>query len=300
MVSQNIAIVVVGYNRPDHLYRCLNSLAKNIGFKDFKVQISLDGPLMDQERTHCDDVRGVANDFAHANANVKVFSHQENVGLSCSILGAIDSAFSNHEAVIVIEDDLYLNQYFLEYCKWGLTEYELDKRVGSISGFTLPILERHSDYFLLGADCWGWATWRDRWEEFERDGSKLLAELRARRLQREFDLDFSYQYTHMLERQVQGTTNSWAIRWHAHNFLRGKLALYPKESLVLNLGNDGSGTNMKISKSYETNLENSIPTMKRVPVVENIYMRKQLARYYEQQFPPSFKHRMRKAIRRYF
>ena len=42
-------------------------------------------------------------------------------------------------------------------------------------------------FFLKGADCWGWATWKRAWDLFESDGAKLLAQLRERGLEREFD-----------------------------------------------------------------------------------------------------------------
>lgn len=46
----------------------------------------------------------------------------------------------------------------------------------------------------------------------------------------------------MLTDQILGRNNSWAIRWHASIFLKNMLTLYPKESLILNIGLDNSGT----------------------------------------------------------
>ena len=43
--------------------------------------------------------------------------------------------------------------------------------------------------------------------------------------------------------KIKGKNNSWAIRWHASAFLNNKLTLYPKNSLVKNIGIDGSGIN---------------------------------------------------------
>jgi hypothetical protein len=49
-------------------------------------------------------------------------------------------------------------------------------------------------------------------------------------------------YTQMLEDQVVGKNDSWAVRWHASWFLRGLLILYPGRPLAQNIGQDGSGT----------------------------------------------------------
>ena len=57
----------------------------------------------------------------------------------------------------------------------------------------------------------------------------------------------------MLERQSKGEVDSWAIRWHAHNFLRSKLTLYPPTTLVLNKGNDSLGTHGGKDTRYDSN-----------------------------------------------
>ena len=46
----------------------------------------------------------------------------------------------------------------------------------------------------------------------------------------------------MLNDQIIGKNNSWAIRWHASLFLQNKLCLHPKIPIVKNIGLDGSGT----------------------------------------------------------
>ena len=40
----------------------------------------------------------------------------------------------------------------------------------------------------------------------------------------------------MLEKQISGQNNSWAIRWYASAFLKNKLTLYPSKTLVQNIG----------------------------------------------------------------
>jgi hypothetical protein len=55
----------------------------------------------------------------------------------------------------------------------------------------------------------------------------------------------------MLEGQIKGTNDSWAVRWYASAFLAGKLTLYPGRSLVHNIGNDNSGTHCGTNTTYE-------------------------------------------------
>lgn len=55
----------------------------------------------------------------------------------------------------------------------------------------------------------------------------------------------------MLQDQIDGKNNSWAIRWHASAFLADKLTLYPSKSLVNNIGFDNSGTHCGFSDNYD-------------------------------------------------
>jgi len=106
-------------------------------------------------------------------------------------------------------------------------------------------------FFLRGADCWGWATWKRGWDLFEADGRKLLAELEARGAMRDFDFDGAYPYGRMLRDSIEGRNDSWAVRWYASAFLRGKLTLYPGSAQVRNLGADGSGVHVGATARFE-------------------------------------------------
>jgi len=145
--------------------------------------------------------------------------------------------------VIVLEDDLVTSRYFLRFMNDALNHYADDDRVISIHGYMSPVAEQlPTTFFLRGADCWGWATWARGWSLFESDATKLFANIRREKLDHEFNYEGHYDYMHMLQMQVQGKIDSWAIRWHASAFLKNKLTLYPGKSYVLNIGNDSSGT----------------------------------------------------------
>ena len=76
-------------------------------------------------------------------------------------------------------------------------------------------------------------------------------------MERAFDLDGEYPYMQMLIDNQAGLNDSWAVRWHASNFIDNKLSLYPSHSLVNNTGDDGNGTHAGTSKGYQINLKNS-------------------------------------------
>ena len=149
----------------------------------------------------------------------------------------------------MLEDDLLTSPYFLDFMNEGLSIYEEDEKVISIHGYVYPISEKLPEtFFLRGADCWGWATWKRGWDLFEPDGGLLLNKLEESKQTEEFDFNRSYPYTQMLKDQINGKTNSWAVRWYASAFLQNKYTLYPGKSLVSNIGGDGSGTNTGLNQ----------------------------------------------------
>lgn len=79
--------------------------------------------------------------------------------------------------------------------------------------------------------------------KFEPSGEKLLSILREKNLTKTFDFEGTYPFTRMLERQIAGQNNSWAIRWKASLLVNGMISVNAGKSLVANNGFDESGTN---------------------------------------------------------
>lgn len=88
----------------------------------------------------------------------------------------------------------------------------------------------------------GWATWARAWEYFDPSEKDYLI-LKNDRVQRKaFDLEGVCSYYRMLESQLRGEIDSWAIRWYLCVFIHHGLVLYPPQTLIENIGFDGSGT----------------------------------------------------------
>ncbi len=235
-------IAIFAFNRPAHLSKLFVSLLSNPEAEFSEIYLFIDGPRNEDEKKLTLETKKIGKDFSRL-LNLTIFENTKNLGLSVSILGGIDRVLTNNDCVIVLEDDLELSPNFLHFMNRGLKVHKGDLSVASIQGFSMIELKSsESSYFLRGADCWGWATWSNRWESLVRDPRTLLNQLRNKNLTKEFDLKGAYPYTNMLERNCQNKIDSWAIRWHASMFLLGKVSLYPAKSLVKNMGRDGSGT----------------------------------------------------------
>ena len=261
-------IAIFAFNRPSHLRRLLNSLLANQEAKDSKITIFIDGPRVEDDHRLILEVVSTIEAFS-GYAQINTIRNETNKGLATSVLAGIDSIFVNHETAIVLEDDLIVANRFLQFCNEGLARFKDYPSIASIQGYS-PILFKKGKgtYFLKGADCWGWATWKDRWLSLNRDSSDLLLEIQDAKLSNSFDLDGSFPYTDMLRRQSRSEVDSWAIRWHASMFLQNRLSVYPSRSLILNTGFDGSGTHK--GNSFNLEVSKGLPEANYCPEFDNL------------------------------
>ena len=180
-----------------------------------------------------------------------------------------------------------MSPYFLNYMNEGLNLYASSEKVASIHGYMYPInfKKKVQDYFFIkGADCWGWGTWRRAWKKFDSSGSELKKRIDLKKNKKEFNFDNSHDYYQMLVNQINGKNNSWAIRWYASAFINNMLTLYPRKTLVKNNGRDNSGTHgsgikrLKIKQIFQRKYVHIKHTLK---VIEHVDAKKELINYFK-------------------
>lgn len=293
-------VTIFAYNRSDHIRKTIEALKDNFLAKESDLFIFSDGHKNELDKDGVNRVREYIKTISGFK-RVVIIEREKNFGLSASIISGVTEIVNRYGKVIVMEDDLVSSEYFLEYMNDALDFYENEEKVISIHGYIYPVKSKFKEklpetFFIKGADCWGWATWKRGWDLFEPDGKKLLKELEEKNLLREFDFDGSYPYSNMLRRQIAGRNNSWAIRWYALAFLRGKLTLYPRESLIKNIGQDNSGTHTGNSQLKETILANEKIEILRIPTEENAVAKKILAKYFKSTRPGLIKRIINKIL----
>jgi hypothetical protein len=84
----------------------------------------------------------------------------------------------------------------------------------------------------------------------------------------------------MLESQISGDNDSWAIRWYASAFLADKLTLYPGLSLIQNIGNDDTGTHSGLTETHNVSLSNSKINIQKIDVVQSDVARKAFKEFF--------------------
>lgn len=269
MEARYAPIALFVYNRPWHVRQVVEALQKNEQAAESDVYIFSDAPKYPEAIFAVQEVRDYIR-TVKGFKSVSIIERKENAGLANSIIEGVTKICNEYGRVIVLEDDLITAPYFLRFMNDALKMYEFDERVVGVHGYMFPVRAALPEtFFLRGANSWGWATWSRAWKLFEPDGEKLLAGLRDRNLTRQFDMNGSCSYIQMLEHQIAGRNDSWAIRWRASVFLAiDGLTLFPGESLVQNIGFDSSGVHCDNSDVYAVKLAAEPVNVVRIPVEE--------------------------------
>lgn len=274
-------ILLFVYNRPEHLKRTVESLMRNPLADESELYVFSDAPKTETDTENVAYIRR----YIHAIKGFKkvtVIEREENWGLAKSIIDGVTRLINEYGRVIVLEDDLVVAPYFLQFMNDALEMYKDEPKVGHIQACDFTKDTSLPETFLIKwTGSWGWATWDRAWKFFNPNGRELLTELEERNLTYTFDFNGKYGYTRMLRRQIEGKNNSWAIRWNASLFLKDILSLNVGRSLVQNEGFDGSGTNCGGGGLYDSDLSQVPVIVKKIlPIQENKQARMTYVRYY--------------------
>lgn len=273
-------ILLFTYNRLWHTQKTVESLLQNEISEKSSLFIFSDGAKNENDNEKVNDVRNFIKKIKGFN-QIEIIEREKNYGLAENIINGVSTVIKNSKKVIVLEDDLSVAPYFLKFMNDALNFYEDEEKVGSIHGYVYPVEGiLPGTFFIRGADCWGWATWERAWKLFERDGKVLSEKLKSNKLINEFNFEGSYNYYKMLQNQIKGKNNSWAVRWHASLFLNNKLTLYPGKTLVNNIGADDSGTHVKKTEVYDNKLFDKPIEIKNIELKESIEAKKLFIHYF--------------------
>ncbi len=241
-------IVLFVYNRPDHTSRTLEGLMANAEFSGSTFYVFCDAPRQDKDIPAVKAVREVAR--SRALPNMILVEREINLGLANSIISGVTEVCNKHGRAIVIEDDLLVSRHYLAFMNEALNRYADHDQVMQVVGHCFPAQgygQSSGSSFLPFTSSFGWGTWERAWQHFDPDLTGYDQAMADPVRRKKFNIDGAYSYTGMIAKlRRKGQLNrSWAVRWHWSVFKRNGLTLFPHRTLVLNFGNDGSGTNYR-------------------------------------------------------
>ncbi|MCK9607885.1 MAG: hypothetical protein M0R33_15690 [Methylomonas sp.] len=244
-------IVLFVYNRPEHTRKTVESLKSNELAEYSDLIIYSDGPIDEHVFLSVNAVRDYLKTVVGFNS-VVIIEREFNIGLAANIIDGVTTVVNKYGKVIVLEDDIITSPVFLTFMNRALAFYENESRVWHISGWNYPINpDGLGDTFLLRImNCWGWASWADRWVKYEKSPQKLIIEFSSQQ-RSQFDLDDSGVFWSQIVDNAKGKIDTWAIFWYATIFRHNGLCLNPAHTFIRNIGHDGSGIHCTDSKSSQ-------------------------------------------------
>ena len=277
-------VILFAYNRPEHTKKTLRSLQQNYLADESTLIIYIDGPknnATEEQLQNIIKVKEVVREQLWCK-DVKIIEATENKGLAASVISGVTNTVNKYGKAIVLEDDLVSDKWFLKFMNDALDTYENHLDVICVSGYIYPVDKSLPEsFFLKGADCWGWATWKRAWDILDMNGVELLKKIEDNNLAADFNFFNTYPYTQMLKDQITKKNNSWAILWYASAYLNNKYTLYPGKSLIHNIGIDGSGTHSSTSTNFDVEIQNKETKVELLEIKENIEAKKIIAEYFK-------------------
>ena len=238
-------IVIFVYKRLLHTKFTIESILSCEESKNSIVYIFSDAPKVLEDELFVLEVRNYIKSITGFK-QIFIIYRDINFGLAKNIILGLNDLFEKNDKLIILEDDIVVSKSFLKFMNDALFLYQNEKKIWHISGWNYPIDSsnyQYNSYFLQMSNCWGWATWADRWKYFKKNPSYIMKSW-SREMRNSFTLqnannNFWQQITYNKKNKI----NTWAIFWYATIFQNNGLCLNPVKTFTENIGNDGSGEN---------------------------------------------------------
>lgn len=283
MKSRPAPIVLFVYNRPWHTRQTVEALQKNELAQASELFIYSDASKDIEDQASVQKVRKYLQAI-DGFKKVTIIERDKNWGLADSIIDGVTDIVNRYGKIIVLEDDLVSSPYFLKFMNEALEFYKDEKKVWHISGWNYPIaLDGLDDVFLWRVmNCWGWATWIDRWSHYEKNIEKVMMDFSLEDIER-FNIDGHMDLWSQVVANKEGKMNTWAIFWYATIFKKNGLCLNPVKKFVENIGIDGSGSNCDTEDIYRSELSGKRDIQFETEIIESTLFLRRIKQFLQAQ-----------------
>lgn len=245
-------ILLITFNRPDHVRRVLTEILKA---EPQSLYVCQDGPREGNEndRIKVQEVRDVINELTsayavgHPNFTLYTLHSTRNLGCGPGPQAGITWFFENVEQGIVMEDDCLPHPDFFGYCEELLVRYKDNEQVQFINATLYHDRWKcegsygFGRYMVTGA----WAAWRRCWDGFDLDLRGLNAKAFRKQVYKltKSRTEADWWYYKVLEIQRDTEKKSyWDYQMQISLFRHEAYVINPKVNLISNIGFDAEGT----------------------------------------------------------
>jgi len=267
----NTAILLIIFNRPETTNKVFEKI-KSV--KPSRFYIASDGP----RNRHQADIEKVRKAREIINkvdwpCEIKTLFRDKNLGCKKGVSSAITWFFKNEEKGIILEDDCVPNLDFFSFCENILNTYVEDNRISVITGDNFQDGKWRGDgsyYFSKYNHCWGWASWKRAWINYQGDinfwpewkNSIAWKKFMPDKVERKY-------WQKIFDKVYEGKIDSWAYPWLASTWFKGGLTVTPNVNLVSNIGFGEDATHTLSTNNKNSNMKTfSLKNLKHTNVIK--------------------------------
>jgi len=271
-------ISVSVYTRLWHFQQCIESLANNKLAQYSKLYVFSDAPKPgDEEKVLA--VREYAKKIKGFKEVILKFQ-QEN-DRKRNVTDAREIPLNEHGKMIRMEDDNIVGPHALQFINEGLVLYKDDPIIISITGYSPPIGQNkyvHGDAYLsYFFSAWVFGVWKEKkylqFLSLEKPYADMISSGLLSRVK-----SIHPKLPDALKRMDEGTHRAGDQKLSYFMIKHGMYQIKPVQSMVRNIGNDGSGVHCGVSKKFDidacqTSLNVRLKQIKYVPKIDRLQYR---------------------------
>ncbi len=160
----NLPVLILAHSRADKFANCIKNIYE-FGIRN--IYVFIDGPRNQKDSSQQKMIMEEYYKYSNK-CNLKINKLDKNLGNRDAVNYAVNWLFRNESYGVILEDDLYLSSNcFLAFSKL-LKKYRLDTNIMSLSSHS-PFIDKEKAgiFFSPVFTSWGWATWKNKWEEHQ-------------------------------------------------------------------------------------------------------------------------------------
>ncbi len=228
----NIPILLIAWRRPKHVSKVIDAI-RTVKPKHLFIAVdgAREGEEFAEERKLIENTKRVIDTQINWDCEVIKLYREENLGCGLGVSNAISWFFEHVEEGIIIEDDILINESGLIFLKDGLIKFRGHSKIKAICAFN-PFIYTFFPFTHKYLHVWGWATYKNMWNEYE---YKISGNVKASRI------SGINAYWNTVFRKVS-EIDTWDYQLQYLFFRKKWLALFPKVNLVQNIGFDDLAT----------------------------------------------------------
>jgi hypothetical protein len=245
----NAPILITVYDREIHFKKTIESLLLCNGVDLTDLYIAIDGPLSKDVSLKQDKIKSYISKIKGFKS-VNVIQRENNLGALKNGKYARDEVFNHHDRLIRTEDDNEFSSHFISFMNEGLETYEKNENIFSICGYLEPIgiFGEGKTFYRRGFTSNGFAIWKDKFKKMEESHFKIKDEGCSFFNFRRLILNMGYHVVSGLifAEKMDYKLMDYYICYYLYK--KSMFCIFPNNSIVRNIGQDGSGLHSGINE----------------------------------------------------